>query len=62
MQRIRLDRSLTRMSIGGVIGEVEESLGAMQAQRKSAIKTQLEVEEVLITFLEKFGEGGRFDV
>lgn len=62
MRRIKLDRNLTRMTINGVIGEVEEVLGEMQAQRKSAIKTQLELEEVLISCLEKFGEGGRFDV
>ena len=62
MQRIRLDRSLTRMAISDAVGEVEEALGRMQAQRKSAIKTQLELEEVLISYLERFGEGGRFDV
>ena len=62
MRRIKLDRNLTRTAINGVIGEVEEALGGMLAQRKSAIKTQLELEEVLISYLEKFGEGGRFDV
>ena len=50
------------MSIGAAIGEVEETLGTMQAQHKSAIKTQLELEEVMLSYLGKFGEGGRFDV
>lgn len=62
MRRIRLDRTLSRAAIGAVIGEVEEKLGAMGAQRKSAIKTRLELEEVLLAYLGKFGEGGRFDV
>ena len=50
------------MTIGAAVGEVEETLGSMQAQRKSAIKTQLEAEEVMLAFLEKFGEGTRFGV
>lgn len=62
MLRFKLDRNLTRMAIGVAIGEVEENLATMQAQHKSAIKTQLELEEVLLSYLGKFGEGGRFDV
>lgn len=62
MGRLKIDRNLTRMAIGAAVGEVEETLAGMHAQRKSAIKTQLELEEVLISWLEKFGEGGRFDV
>lgn len=62
MQRFDLDRNLTRRAIGVAVGEVEAALGTLQAQHKSAIKAQLELEEVLLAYLEKFGEGGRFDV
>lgn len=62
MQRVKVDRTLNRMAISAAIGEVEESLGAMRAQRKSAIKTQLEFEEALLAYFEKFGESHCFDV
>ena len=62
MQRVKVDRSLDRMAISAAIGEVEESLAAMHAQHKSALKTQLEFEEALLAYFEKFGASRRFGV
>ena len=62
MQRVKVDRPLNRLEIGAVLGVVEESMEAMRAQHKSALKTQLELEEALLAYFEKFGESHRFDV
>ena len=62
MQRVKVDRTLNRMAISAAIGEVEESLGAMRAQRKSAIKTQLEFEEALLAYADRYGDDCRFGV
>ena len=62
MQRVKVDRLLSRTAISAAIGEVEEALGVMRAQHRSALKTQLEFEEALLAYAEKFGESGRFGV
>ena len=62
MQRVKVDSPLNRMAISAALGAVDESLEAMRAQHKSALKTQLELEEALLAYFEKFGESHRFDV